>query len=66
MEAQVNTATGAVDVSALGRVLMHEHVFTFHGDVGGDYPWENEDAAVQNAIDKLLDSSRVDSPPSSI
>jgi phosphotriesterase-related protein len=51
--ATVNTATGPVDVGSLGRTLMHEHVFTFHGDIHGDYPWKDEPAFVDGAVDKL-------------
>jgi phosphotriesterase-related protein len=49
----VNTATGPVDVQTLGRTLMHEHVFTFHSDIQGDYPWRDEQAFVDAAVDKL-------------
>lgn len=49
----VNTATGPVDVQTLGRTLMHEHVFTFHSDIQGDYPWRDEQTFVDAAVDKL-------------
>lgn len=49
----VNTATGPVDVETLGRTLMHEHVFTFHSDVQGDYSWRDERAFVDGAVEKL-------------
>jgi phosphotriesterase-related protein len=49
----VNTATGALDVSALGPTLMHEHVFTFHSDIFGDYPWTEEQVFADSAVDKL-------------
>jgi phosphotriesterase-related protein len=49
----VNTATGALDVSALGPTLMHEHVFTFHSDIFGDYPWTDEQVFADSAVDKL-------------
>jgi phosphotriesterase-related protein len=32
---------------------MHEHVFTFHSDISGDYPWKQEQAFVDGAVDKL-------------
>ena len=51
--ATVNTVTGPVDVAALGATLMHEHVFTFHSDIGGDYPWTDEPLFVDGAVDKL-------------
>ena len=41
---------GEVGVDLLGRTLMHEHVFTFHHDMFGDYPWVEENAYVQSAI----------------
>jgi phosphotriesterase-related protein len=49
----VNTATGALDVSALGPTLMHEHVFTFHSDIFGDYPWTDEQVFADSAVNKL-------------
>jgi phosphotriesterase-related protein len=51
--AEVQTATGAVDVQALGRVLMHEHVFTFHSDLHGDYPWTQEEEFITVAIEQF-------------
>ena len=53
MSATVSTATGPVAVTALGRTLMHEHVFTFHSDVGGDYRWTDEEVYIDSAVDKL-------------
>jgi predicted metal-dependent phosphotriesterase family hydrolase len=35
---QVETARGPVDTAALGRVLMHEHVFVLTADVQQNYP----------------------------
>lgn len=49
----VHTVTGEVDVRKLGRTLMHEHIFSFHSDLGGDYPWKEEGVFVDGAIDKL-------------
>jgi phosphotriesterase-related protein len=49
----VNTATGPVDVATLGGTLMHEHVFTFHSDMHGDYPWKDEYEFADGAVDKL-------------
>jgi phosphotriesterase-related protein len=54
VNATVNTATGPVAVTALGPTLMHEHVFTFHSDIAGDYPWTEEQAYVDGAVDKLI------------
>jgi phosphotriesterase-related protein len=49
----VHTVTGETDVSRLGRTLMHEHIFSFHSDMGGDYPWNEEEVFVAQAVDKL-------------
>lgn len=51
--ATVETVRGPVAVDTLGRVLMHEHIFSFHSDMGGDYPWAEEEVYVEAAIDKL-------------
>jgi phosphotriesterase-related protein len=51
--AEVQTATGPTDVDALGRVLMHEHVFYFMSDIHGDYPWREEEQAVAVAVEEL-------------
>ncbi len=54
----VETVRGPVDVSALGRTLMHEHVFVLQpealqnfGHVWGEY-WD-EDVRVADAVEKL-------------
>jgi phosphotriesterase-related protein len=52
--AAVSTAAGPVELADLGRTLMHEHVFTFHSDLGADYPWKEERLYVDSAVDKLL------------
>lgn len=49
----VDTVTGPVQIDALGATLMHEHVFTFHSDIQGDYPWTEEEKFVDGAIEKL-------------
>jgi phosphotriesterase-related protein len=49
----VETSTGPVDLERLGRTLMHEHVFTFHSDMHGDYPWHDEQRYVEGAVEKL-------------
>jgi len=49
----VDTVLGPVPVAALGATLMHEHIFSFHSDLVGDYPWEEEEEFVAGAIDKL-------------
>jgi phosphotriesterase-related protein len=49
----VETVLGPVRVGLLARTLMHEHIFSFHSDMGGDYPWTDEEVYVAAAIDKL-------------
>jgi phosphotriesterase-related protein len=49
----LNTVCGPIDSSKLGAVLMHEHIFTFHSDMFGDYSWSGADEFVSGAIDKL-------------
>ena len=50
----VETMRGAIDPSALGKTLMHEHVFVLTTDVQANYPGEfDEAAAVQDAVAKL-------------
>jgi phosphotriesterase-related protein len=51
--ATVNTVRGPIDVNLLGPTLMHEHVFTFHSDMQGDYPWTDEGRYVDGAVEKL-------------
>ncbi len=55
----VETVRGPVDVSALGRTLMHEHVFVLQpealqnfGHVWGSCYWD-EDVRVADAVEKL-------------
>jgi phosphotriesterase-related protein len=48
----VESVLGPIDVTALGRTLMHEHIFTFHSDMSGDYPWSEEDEYIEGAIEK--------------
>ncbi|GAA2417022.1 phosphotriesterase [Actinomadura vinacea] len=52
----VETARGPVDVAALGRTLMHEHVFVLspeHVDNYGAGAWWNEEERVADAVGKL-------------
>jgi phosphotriesterase-related protein len=53
----VETARGPVDVAALGRVLMHEHVFVLSPEIQQNYPqeWGDEDARVADAITRLAE-----------
>jgi phosphotriesterase-related protein len=52
---QVQAVLGAVDVSGLGRTLMHEHIFILTTDVQQNYPeeWGDEDARVADAVRQL-------------
>lgn len=55
--ATVETVKGAVDVDSLGKVLMHEHVFTIGAEIRQNYPdypdpWD-EDVRVADAVAKL-------------
>jgi phosphotriesterase-related protein len=52
---QVQAVLGPVDASALGRVLMHEHVFVLTADVQQNYPdeWGSEDDRVADAVARL-------------
>jgi phosphotriesterase-related protein len=53
---EVPTAAGAVSTAALGRTLMHEHVFVLTTDVQQNYPGEwDEEAQVAGAIEKLTE-----------
>jgi phosphotriesterase-related protein len=51
----VQTVLGPVDASALGRTLMHEHVFVLTADVQQNYPheWGEEDQRVADAVRRL-------------
>ena len=49
----VPTATGSVDSSALGRTLMHEHVFVLTPDVQQNHDEWDEEAQVRQAVEKL-------------
>jgi phosphotriesterase-related protein len=49
----VPTVRGTVDSAALGRVLMHEHVFVLTPDVQQNHDEWDEDARVEDAVTKL-------------
>lgn len=51
----VETVRGPVEVDALGRTLMHEHVFVLTPDVMQNYgdQWWDEEERVADAIEKL-------------
>lgn len=61
---QVETARGPIATSALGRTLMHEHVFVLSPEIEANYPsgWD-EEARVAQAVDKLeqLKAAGIDS-----
>lgn len=52
---QVQTVLGPVDAAALGRTLMHEHVFVLTAEVQENYPdeWGDEDQRVNDAVRRL-------------
>jgi phosphotriesterase-related protein len=62
---KIPTAGGAVDVSGLGRTLMHEHIFILSPEINRNRfeTWNNEDARVQDAVRqlRLLKKSGIDS-----
>jgi phosphotriesterase-related protein len=62
---QLNTARGAIDTSALGVTLMHEHVFIMTTEIAQNYPeaWGDEGERVTNAITRMneLKATGVDS-----
>lgn len=63
--ATIETARGAVDSSALGVTLMHEHVFVLDAEIMQNYPedWGSEEDRVEDAIARMneLKSRGVDS-----
>ena len=57
--AAVETVRGPIDTAALGRVLMHEHVFVLGTEFRQNYPgfpdqWD-EQARIDDAVQKLRD-----------
>ena len=60
---QVPTVLGPVEVTSLGRTLMHEHIFILTADVQQNYPeeWGDEDARVADAVRQLRDLAAVGS-----
>ena len=60
----IQTIKGAVDTSALGRTLMHEHIFVLSTEIMQNYPepWGAEETRVQDAIKRLkeLKSAGID------
>lgn len=53
--AEVMTVKGSIDSSALGRTLMHEHVFVLSTEIQQNYPeeWGDEEQRVDDAIQRL-------------
>jgi phosphotriesterase-related protein len=60
----IETATGPIESSALGRVLMHEHVFIISPEMQQNVPdeWGEEDARIEDAAKRLqeLKASGID------
>ena len=52
---EVQTARGPIDTSALGRTLMHEHIFVLTPDVQQNLDEWDEQEQVTNAIAKLTE-----------
>ena len=55
MVSSVETATGPIDTSDLGRVLMHEHVFVISTEIQQNYPqeWGEEQDRIDDAVSRL-------------
>ena len=55
MTFSVETATGPIRSSELGRVLMHEHVFVISTEIQQNYPqeWGDEQFRIDDAIKRL-------------
>ena len=53
--ATVQTVRGPVEAAALGRVLMHEHVFVLGTEIRQNYPdaWGDEKSRVSGAVARL-------------
>jgi len=53
--ATVQTVRGPVEAAALGRVLMHEHVFVLGTEIRQNYPdaWGDEESRVSDAVARL-------------
>src|SRR5262249_38373997 len=60
----IETATGAIDAAALGRVLMHEHVFVISPEMQQNVPedWGDEETRLDDAATRLkeLKASGID------
>jgi len=57
MNSAVETATGPVSASELGRVLMHEHVFVISTEIQQNYPqeWGEEQVRIDDAVVRLTE-----------
>ncbi len=57
MTSIIETATGPISPSQLGRVLMHEHVFVVSTEIQQNYPqeWGDEQARIDDAVDRLTE-----------
>ena len=51
----VETARGPIDGAALGRVLMHEHVFVISPEIQQNYPaeWGDDETRIAEAAERL-------------
>src|SRR5207245_9001038 len=62
--ATLETVRGAIDTSALGATLMHEHVFVLSAEIMQNFPddWGDEDRRVADAVARLneLKSAGID------
>jgi phosphotriesterase-related protein len=57
MKSAVETATGPISASELGRVLMHEHVFVISTEIQQNYPqeWGEEQVRIDDAVVRLTE-----------
>ena len=55
----VQTMTGAVETAALGRTLMHEHLFVTHHEISSEFPHVVSDGSqlVDDAVTRLARAS---------
>jgi phosphotriesterase-related protein len=53
----IETARGPVDSGALGRVLMHEHVFVISTEIQQNFPqeWGTDEARIDDAVQRLVE-----------
>ena len=51
---QVNTVRGPIPTAALGRTLMHEHIFVLSPDIEKTVEEWDEEAQQARAVDKQI------------